>query len=225
MYYKTKELRLDQTRQKDEEYISSLYNEGFLFGRVERGYMYQTRSLRVDVSQFAPNSENRRIIRKHTENDLFSMRNEFLPIEKKNYDYSLHKRGKEFYRTKFPEEKFTAAKIKELLTREHNYNLLFSYLRDSNIVGNAICYSNSTCLHYCYPFYDLELDRSNFGMYMMIQALLWAQMHGTNYVYLGGVTRAQDIYKLQFSGLEWFDGNSWNKDIASLKLILRSEPS
>jgi len=46
------------------ENINNLYNEGFVFGRIEKGYMNQTRSLRIDLSKFELSSENRRVLRK-----------------------------------------------------------------------------------------------------------------------------------------------------------------
>ena len=46
------------------ENINSLYNEGYVFTRKEKGIMNQTRSVRIDLSHFELSSENRRILKK-----------------------------------------------------------------------------------------------------------------------------------------------------------------
>ena len=57
---------------------------------------------------------------------------------------------------------------------------------------------------------------------MMLKAIVWAKENGKKYVYLGSFQRPTDIYKLQFSGLEWFDGNTWQTDLNGLKNELKS---
>lgn len=216
MYFKTAEKNIDY---KDEAIVAESYAQGFLFGRIEPGYMYQTRSLRIDLSVFQPTSENRRILKKFN-NQISALK---LPIIDK-YDWQIHKLGKDFYSKKFPDETFSANKIKELLTTENQFNLLLKYSPDKSAVPQsnayAICHSNPSLLHYCYPFYDLDGNHNNLGMYMMLQAILWAQIHGKRYCYLGGVTRPADIYKLQFKGLEWWNNDGWDHDLEKVKFIL-----
>jgi arginyl-tRNA--protein-N-Asp/Glu arginylyltransferase len=208
-YFKTAELEVNL---HELQKAAGHYDQGFLFGRIRPGYMYQTRSLRLKLSEFTPNSENRRILRKFKQNITAVT----LPLKTEEYDWKIAKLGKDFYSQKFAEVQFSANKIKELLTTSNQFNLL---LRFEN-VGYAICHLNNELLHYCYPFYNLELDRNNFGMYMMLQSIIWAQLHGLKYVYLGGATRPADKYKLQFQGLEWWDGENWSRDLTALKSLL-----
>jgi len=199
--------------------VTRLFAEGFLWGRKHPGYIYTTRSLRLDLAEFTLTSENRRILKKHNL-DLVA---QSLPLASVIYRWQIHALGKKFYSQKFPETKFSAAKIRELLTVNHNFNLLFNFTFNSQPdLGYAISYQNEEILHYSYPFYKLELSNSNLGMYMMLQAILWAQMHGKRFVYLGGVTRPTDKYKLQFNGLEWWDidSGSWTTDLDLLKTLL-----
>jgi arginyl-tRNA--protein-N-Asp/Glu arginylyltransferase len=58
------------------------------------------------------------------------------------------------------------------------------------------------------------------GMGMMVKAVIRAKELGISYVYLGSLQRPGDVYKLQFSGIEWFDGKKWNSDIEEVKKIL-----
>ena len=55
----------------------------------------------------------------------------------------------------------------------------------------------------------------------MTKAILNAKQKNISYVYLGSLQRPSDIYKLQFQGVEWFDGNLWKHDIDEAKFILK----
>jgi len=203
--------------------ISSLYNEGYLLTREHRGSMYQTRSLRVDLSKFELTSENRRVLKK-IEDLRFKI--EDLPL--KNYDWKIGKMAKDFYETKFGKGIFSANKVKELLTIEHNFNKLLTYTIAECRMQNAectngycICYENKDVLHYSYPFYNLKSEICNLGMSMMLNAIIWAKENNKKYVYLGSAKDEKAKYKLQFEGLEWFDGGEWRDDLDKLKSILK----
>ncbi len=60
------------------------------------------------------------------------------------------------------------------------------------------------------------------GLAMMLTAIQYAKDNNKKYVYLGSLQRSTDTYKLQFSGIEWFDGKNWSKDIVEIKNILNS---
>lgn len=212
-----------------EENINSLYNEGYVFGRPAKGYMYQTRSLRIDLDKFELSSENRRIIKKTSD---LGFQISDLPYER--YNWEIGKMGKDFYTTKFGDGTFSANKIKELLTTDHNFNKLFSFilrspentgrredLSESSAVGYSICYENKEILHYSYPFYNLQSEIKNLGMGMMLLAINYAKENNKKYIYLGSAKDAKATYKLQFKGLEWFDGENWSDDLGELKSILK----
>ena len=76
-------------------------------------------------------------------------------------------------------------------------------------------------LHYSYPFYILHSTFTNLGMGMMIRAIAYAKNNGKKYIYLGSFQRPGDIYKLQFSGMEWFDGERWRDNMEELKKNLK----
>lgn len=200
--------------------LNSLYDGGFLFTRTGKGEMYQTRSLRIDLSKFNLNSENRRVL-KHTENVMLEVAN----ISYENYHWGIHKLGKDFYATKFGEKTFSAQKIKELITEpeESNFNKLFIYTQkeDNKALGYVISFETPELLHYCYPFYDLNSKIKNLGLGMMTKAIVWAKENNKKYIYLGSATRKTDTYKLQFDGLEWFDGKKWTTDLEKLKIEIK----
>ncbi len=225
------------------ENVSTLYNEGFVFTRLGKGAMIQTRSVRVNLDKFELSSENKRVLRKTEDVKLNTV---VLPHP--DYDWHIHKLGVDFYTKKFGEKTFSANKIKEILTSsESNFNLLLEYRhceeqgdaaiplvaekhgiaspsmadRNDNVtIGYCICYQNKEILHYGYPFYDLETNISNLGIGMMTKAILWAKEQGLKYVYLGSAKDSKALYKFQFEGVEWFDGKQWQTNIAELKKIL-----
>ena len=199
--------------------INSLYNQGWLFTREGRGAMYQTRSLRIDLEKFELSSENRRVLKKTEDIGLMTYD---LPYEK--YSWEIGKMGKEFYQTKFGDGIFSANKIKELLTKKHNFNKLYIYNNKQEAVGYCICFETDKILHYSYPFYVLHhtsyVISPNLGLGMMLRAIIHSKEASKKYVYLGSAKDAKAKYKLQFAGLEWFDGKEWKTNIDELKKIL-----
>jgi len=226
-----------------EQNINDLYDHGFLFTRVGKGAMYQTRSVRIDLDKFELSSENRRVLRK-----IENVAMETTPIPYSNYSWEIGKLGKNFYEQKFGEGIFSANKIKELLTNKEksNFNLLLVYnviarsnsdeaissptgrsprpdgaRDDSQPAGYSICYSNAKILHYSYPFYNLQNSTSNIGIGMMTRAIEYAKKEKRKYVYLGSAKDNAALYKFQFAGVEWFDGKIWQSDIEKLKNTLK----
>ncbi|MDO9509952.1 MAG: hypothetical protein Q7J14_01540 [Candidatus Magasanikbacteria bacterium] len=225
--------------------ISTLYTDGFVFTRIGKGVLNQTRSVRIDLSKFELNSENKRILRK-TEDVIL----EIKQIPYSDYSWEIHKLGFDFYETKFGEKTFSAQKIKELITDENktNFNTLLKFCHyenppvggdaanpliiesrgiaspavrnDTTVYGYCICYMDKDILHYCYPFYDLDSEISNLGIGMMTKAIVCAKEQNLKYVYLGSAKDSKALYKFQFEGIEWFNGKNWQTDITELKKIL-----
>ncbi len=190
--------------------ISEKYADGFVFTRIGKGVMHQTRSIRINLKKFELSSENRRILRKGEE---ITLEKNQIPFSK--YSWEIGKLAKDFYDKKAGGA-FSANKMKELIETGENFNSLFSF---SNL-GFAICYLNEKILHYSYPFYDLEKAPKDMGLIMMTKTIADAQTAGLEYVYLGSLQRANDTYKLQFSGIEWFDGKKWSTDLEEVKKVL-----
>jgi arginine-tRNA-protein transferase len=200
----------------DVKAIDTAYASGFVATRIDRGQFQQTRSLRIDLSRFELSSENRRVLKK---TEGLTMKSIVLPLA--DYHWSIGKLGKDFYTEKFGDGTFSANKIKEILTDKDksNFNAILSFSLDEKVVGYSICLETPNLLHYSYPFYDLSASIPNLGLGMMIRAITYAKEMGKQYVYLGSFQRPTDTYKLQFEGLEWFDGQEWQIDQDVLKKI------
>lgn len=200
--------------------LVDLFNQGYLFTRESPGSLYKTRSLRLNLNNFTFNSENRRIFNK-TEGLTVEVKD--LPFLKEEYDWNIHKLGKEYYEKKFGKGVFSANKIKELLTTEHNFNKLLIYKYHNDIVGYAITFMNDKIMQYAYPFYDLEKFQNNFGMGMMLNVIKTALDNNLEYIYLGSLSRAEDVYKLQFNNIEWFNETYWETNLDKVKQLITSK--
>ncbi len=201
--------------------VNAQYNQGYVFTRKGKGVMNQTRSLRIDLSKFELSSENRRVLKK---NEQLKMNNEQLPYS--TYDWKIGKLAHDFYETKFGKGTFSANKVKELMTdpEKSNFNRVFVYSIEEKKIGYSIIHETPQLIHYSYPFYELTdlqtYKLTNLGLGMMLRAILYAKEQCKKYIYLGSAQRPGDTYKLQFTGLEWFDGNEWQNDLDKLKLEL-----
>ncbi len=206
-----------------DENVSDMYDRGYVFTRIGKGVMHQTRSVRVDLSKFELSSENRRILKKV---EAISSNEASLPLTE--YDFTVGKLAKDFYAEKFGAHIMSAQKVKEMLTdaAKSNFNKLLMYGPKATTspsdapLGYSICYRNADILHYSYPFYDLGKSPKDMGLGMMTLAIEQSKRQGLRYVYLGSLQRPTDVYKLQFKGLEWFDGHAWSDDLHRAKETL-----
>ena len=217
-YYKT-----DQTTLSDlsKGSIEEMYNKGYVFTRLGKGIMNQTRSIRIKLKDFELSSENRRIL-KH--NPDLSFKQSPIPMTFDEYDWEISKLAKEFYETKFGSKTFTANKARELLTNpfKSNFNFLYKFYLHDEVAGYVIVFQTDKILHYAYPFYHIDKINTNLGMGMLINTILHAKDSRIKYFYLGSATKAEDKYKLQFKGLQWSNGRQWNDSVEELKTIISS---
>lgn len=203
------------------ELITKLYNEGYVFTRLGKGVLNQTRSLRIDLSKFELNSENRRILKKTEDLKL-----EFKSLPLENYSWEIHKLGKDFYTKKFGDGTMSASKINEMFNdlEKSNMNSVFEFnYETTKSIGYCLTYQNSEIIHYAYPFYDLDIPKEkNLGIAMMTKAIVWAKENNKKYIYLGSVVDSTSKYKLQFEALEWWDTETmeWSNDLNNLKNLL-----
>lgn len=88
-------------------------------------------------------------------------------------------------------------------------------------IGYTATLVHDNIIHYAYPFNDQKYYKQNIGMGMMLRAIIWAKENNLDYIYLGTCNTIPALYKLQFKGIEWFDGEGWSGDTHELKKIVR----
>lgn len=192
--------------------LDDIYNQGFLLSRSTEHDVYLARSLRINLHDFSLNSENRRILSKTT-----SLEIEDKALQSFPYTYEIGKIALDYYKKKFDKNIMSAQTLKRIFTNSKFTNVLIF-----NEIGYCPILETSNIIHYAYPFYKNELIGKNIGMGMMIKAIMYAQETGKQYIYLGTAYTKESTYKLQFNGLEWFDGSEWKKDIDQLKNLIQN---
>jgi len=208
--------------------VEDMYDRGYVFTRLGKGVMQQTRSLRINLNKFDLSSENKRVLKRTEDLEPASPKGGFTihDLESGDFEYKwgMGKLAKDFY-DRFGEKTFSANKAKELLTvpSKSNFNILLDF-----DTGYVICYASKNIFHYTYPFYSLSRPTAkDLGLGMMTRAIIWAKEQNKKFIYLGSASRTSDTYKLQFTGLEWWDRGSpeqgeggWNNDTTKLKRII-----
>lgn len=201
----------------DNDSIDEIYEKGFLATRIEKDYYYLARNLRVNLENFSLTSENRRVLKKVEEIDI-----ENKDLKTFQFDYNISKLATDFFKAKFGKNIITTQKLKWLFSGEFFTNVLF-YTKKNEVIGYCIVMETKNLLHYAYPFYQPKLIKTNIGMSMMIKAIEYAKEKNKKYVYLGTVYTKDSLYKLQFKGMQWFDGENWDTDIDKLKDLIKNE--
>ncbi|MEW6610323.1 MAG: hypothetical protein AB1352_01680 [Patescibacteria group bacterium] len=208
LYHYFKELSLGQP---SNERIAQNYDKGYVLTRLGPHIMRQVRSVRVPCEIFQLSSENRRIMRKYTS---LALQHVSLPFPR--YHWSMGKMAVDFYRNKSGVRAMSAQRVKTLFTSSSssmNGVFLYQWKDDECPIGYCLSFSLPPMLHYAYPFYDTTRSRAfalpSLGMAMMLKAILWAQEKQMSYVYLGSIQDERSLYKFQFKGVEWWDGEKW----------------
>jgi arginyl-tRNA--protein-N-Asp/Glu arginylyltransferase len=179
------------------------------------------RHIRVNLRQFEPSSENRRILRKGDPIDTSLLnRTQFeITPERKS-------RWRAFADQRFGKDVMSEARLNRLLDAPViNHLLVFREQSNPREIGTALLYlENKRAAYYYYAFYELDQRHRNLGMFMMTQAVQHFADLGFEYLYLGTCYSEQALYKTQFPGTEFFNGNAWSTNLEELKYIVRHHP-
>ena len=201
------------------ETTADLFNAGFLPGARGLEQFYLCRNLRVELTQFSPSSENRRILRKglgitmqlvpRAEFDLTPARQEFFL----NYAEARYGAGV------MPAERLELLFNSPLAT----HLLIFTDASGAEI-GVVLLYLDAPRVaFYRYSFYDLNYPNRSLGLFLMTTALNYFQEQKLTHVYLGTCYSERALYKTQFTGVEFFNGFRWSQNLEELKHLVRRD--
>lgn len=197
--------------------IDEIYSKGFLQTRIKPGYYYMARGMRVNLKQFELSSENRRILRK-TE----YINSTLVQLDSFQYSYEIGKFAKDYYDSRFGPGTLSSQKVKWIFTSgAFTHTFVIKDSSTDSVIGYCPLLLTSKLMHYAYPFYSIEYLERNLGMGMMLHAIVEAKELDLDYVYLGTCYSQSSLYKTQFQGVEWFDGNVWSQDIEKLKELCK----
>lgn len=199
---------------------ADLFAAGFLPSSRQLDRFYLCRQVRVNLSKFAPSSENRRILRKGAG---FEAR----LLTRAEFDYSPARR--QFFKTyadaKFGAEVMSFERLDGLFAAPIiSHLLVFTDSATGQEVGVAtLLLQGSALAYYYYAFYDLNYHARNLGMFMMTSAAVLLAGRGTTQLYLGTCYSRAALYKTQFTGAEFFNGFRWSDNLDELKFILERD--
>ena len=196
---------------------ADFFDRGFLPSSRELDRFYLCRQVRVNLRQYRPSSENRRILRKGAG---IAAR----LIARAEFHYTPQRR--EFYKTyadiKFGKDTMSYERLDLLLQgRITSHLLLFTDAASGAEVGAVTLYLEPPAVaYYYYAFYDLNYYRRNLGMFMMTSAVALFAARGFDFLYLGSCYSRNALYKTQFAGAEFFNGVRWSADLEELKYLI-----
>lgn len=197
---------------------ADLFNAGFLPSSRQLDRFYLCRHIRVQLAKFTPSSENRRILRK---GEAITAK----LIARAEFEYTPAHREfcKRYTEAKFGASGMSYERLDSLFNSPvTSHVLLFTDITTSAEVGLATLYLEGDRMgFYYYAFYDLAHANRSLGLLMMTTAVELLAARGCQQLYLGSCYSDSALYKTQFPGCEFFNGNHWSENLAELKFILR----
>ena len=197
-----------------------LFDSGFLPASRVLDRFYLCRQVRVNLQQFAPSSENRRILRK---GEGIQVR----LVPRGSYQFTAQRREfcKGYADIKFGKDLMSFERLDNLMTSPLITHLMVcTDTATGTEIGLVMLYCEAKALaFYYYAFYDLNYFHRNLGMFMMTSAVALFAERGTRNIYLGTCYSKNALYKTQFAGAEFFNGFHWSQNIKELKHLLERD--
>ena len=200
-----------------DEQPRDFFAKGFLPSSKNLERFYLCRSMRVALAEFAPSSENRRVMRKCADIS-------FQLVARENFAFDEHWR--EFCLTyadiKFGKEIMTTERLDNLINAKITSHLLLFHdnAANKNVGLVTLFLEPPQVTQYYYAFYDLNYYRQNLGMFMMTAAVDYFAREKFEHIYLGSCYSANALYKTQFAGAEFFNGACWSRNLEELKYLI-----
>jgi arginyl-tRNA--protein-N-Asp/Glu arginylyltransferase len=198
---------------------ADLYAAGFHPASPNLDRFVLCRHLRIRLPEFRPSSENRRVLRQ----------GEGLSLElRARGDFEYTDERREAWLA-FAEERFGPG----IMHRERLDGLMRGRVvthilacrdatRNGEEVAHALMYLEPPRMaHYYYAFYELRGRVRSLGLFFMTAAAELFRAQGFEHLYIGTCYSERALYKVQFSGLEYFNGVEWSRRMEVLKATVR----
>ena len=195
---------------------AELFNAGFLPSSRSLDRFYLCRHLRVRLADFAPSSENRRILRKGE-----SIVAQLIPRSEFEFTPARREFYKNYTNAKFGSGGMSYERLDSLFNSPITSHVLQFSDGSGSEIGAVTLYLESDALaYYYYAFYDLNHPVRNLGMFMMTTATQFFATRGVRHLYLGSCYSRNALYKTQFPGIEFFNGFGWSSNLEELKFLV-----
>jgi arginyl-tRNA--protein-N-Asp/Glu arginylyltransferase len=200
--------------------FSEIYEQGFLPYTGAKGIqntLYMARSARINLEEFSPNSENRRVLKK-IEGDVTSVRtplSEFNTENKEFRSFCLSYCKERHGGNMMPPERLDTVLNAGFITHIATYSL------NDKVLGYVFEVSDDVMSSVWFSFYDTSYTQQSAGLWLMTTHILEAKERGCQYYYLGGMNSKKALYKTNFDALEYWDGNQWVKGAKELRELCK----
>ncbi len=205
---------------EDNEPAASLFGKGFLPNTHDLSRFYMCRHVRVDLNNYHPSSENRRILRKGKSVS-------FQIFQRKDFQYT---REWQHFCLNYADKKFGQG----VMTRERldsvfaspvcSHCAVFTDEPTGEHVGLVVLYLHQPDVaFYYYSFYDLDHVQKSLGMIMMTSLVGQMKKEDYDYIYLGSCYNRGALYKTQFEGMQFWNGRYWSGNNEELKYLIERD--
>ncbi len=203
------------------EDAAEAYTRGFLprsNDPSKTSWFYLARSVRVPLASFSLSSENRRVLKKFDGTlTVHPMSREELKESAPFKELFLT-----YFKTRHGETVMSAERLEGILNTVLPLRAI-RYEDAQGIAGYVLEATEGPYLHYWYSAYRPDLAQSCLGLWMMTDALRRAQVEGRQHVYLGTAYGEKGRYKMNFTPLQYFDGEEWKEDMSTLKTLIAND--
>lgn len=194
---------------------SDMLDRGFLPSARDLSRWYLARQIRVNLSHFAPSSENRRVLRK-SEGLVFDL----VP----STEFVLGPDAKEtclrYAQERFGDGVMGEQRLEGLFASAMTSHVLVCRDGGREIGWTTLLLDRDRTAFYSYAFFEPEGRVRNLGMVLMTHCVARFADAGFRHIHLGTCYSTKALYKAQFPGVEFWDGTLWRTDLSALKRMI-----
>jgi arginyl-tRNA--protein-N-Asp/Glu arginylyltransferase len=195
---------------------ATFFEAGFLPSSRDLDRFYLTRQIRVQLKQFKPSSENRRILRKGAELKWKLLRREEFELTDQRRSFC-----KRYADARFGSDVMSDARLTTLFTAPVATHIMVFENGANEEIGYVVLYLEAPRVaFYYYSFYDLDWFERSLGLFLMTSAVQHFSVEQFDCIYLGTCYSERALYKMQFNGCEFFNGFRWSSNTQELKYLV-----
>ena len=203
--------------------LGNVYAEGFLpyTGAPDiKKTLYMARSARIDLKKFSLNSENRRILKRFDG----KLTRHVIPFAKFPKD-EPHFRTfcLKYFAKRHGEHVMPAKRLDTILEAGFITHITTYTDKNDTVIGYVFLCNDDTMNQYWFSFYDLAYAYQSLGLWIMLDCARHAHKNNLSYFYVGTVYDEKALYKTNFEGLEFWNGEQWIDDIQLLRKLARND--
>lgn len=199
---------------------ADIFSHGFLPSTRELDRFYMCRHTRVELKQYEPSSENRRIMRKGEGVSCTLYKRDEFDFTDDWRTFCLA-----YADAKFGQNVMTVERLDSLFNSPVcSHVLIYTDNETGKNIGLVVFYlEEKSAAFYYYSFYDLDYPNKNLGMFMMTSSVALLKQMGFEFIYLGSCYNRNALYKSQFAGFQFWNGFTWSENIKELKYLIERD--